>query len=298
MRKNKALRNFVDNIIYLSVLFTTFLTRITPPFLYPILSRTMVFFILPFLKGSRKKVLVNLEIVFGRRKSRKEKKSILFALFYNSCLDFLNTVYFAHRPQRLLKNVEIYGEENLKEALRMEKGVIGVCGHFANFPLMLASLSFSGYPVNTIIREARNRNLEKSYQDLRRRFKVRSISKNPTHQSVRESIIWLRKGGILCFLMDQHIKTGLRINFFNQKVYVPAGPATLARRLGCPVLPIIALRKGGIHKVIIGKRLELSFTGNSKEDIYRNTVLFSNIIEDWVRKYPEEWFTWLHKRFR
>jgi KDO2-lipid IV(A) lauroyltransferase len=258
----------------------------------------MVYFVLPFLKGSRKRVFTNLDIVFGNKKSKKEKKNILFSLFYNSCADLLNMVYFAYHPERLLKNTEICGQENLKKALNLGKGVICISGHFGNFPLMLSSLSLAGYPINTIIRQARNENLERFSQYLRKRLKIEWIYKNPTHQSVKESIIWLKKGGVLSVLMDQHIKTGLRINFFNQKVYVPAGPATLARRLGCPVLPIIILRKNRGQKIIIGKELELSSTENSKEDIYQNTVLFNKIIEDWVKKYPEDWFTWLHKRFR
>ena len=52
------------------------------------------------------------------------------------------------------------------------------------------------------------------------------------------------------------------------------------------------------HKIIIEGPYNLARTGNLKEDMTRNTQLFYNRIEEHVRKNPEQWFTWMHRRFR
>ena len=43
--------------------------------------------------------------------------------------------------------------------------------------------------------------------------------------------------------------------------------------------------------------LKLILTGNDEADIVANTALFTKIIEDYVRKYPEQWL-WVHRRWR
>jgi KDO2-lipid IV(A) lauroyltransferase len=43
--------------------------------------------------------------------------------------------------------------------------------------------------------------------------------------------------------------------------------------------------------------LKLVRTGNDEEDIVSNTQLFTKIIEDYVRRHPEQWL-WVHRRWK
>ena len=73
--------------------------------------------------------------------------------------------------------------------------------------------------------------------------------------------------------------------------------AKLARQFDCPVLGarLIRLADGGFY-LDITEPLELPRDGSGQIDIEGTTALVTNIVEGWVREYPEQWL-WLHKRW-
>jgi KDO2-lipid IV(A) lauroyltransferase len=74
--------------------------------------------------------------------------------------------------------------------------------------------------------------------------------------------------------------------------------ALLAVMTGTPVVPAFPVRqKDGRYRLIFEKEVELRRTGDRTRDIEENTELFTNIIEKYVRKYPDHWF-WFHKRWK
>jgi KDO2-lipid IV(A) lauroyltransferase len=38
-------------------------------------------------------------------------------------------------------------------------------------------------------------------------------------------------------------------------------------------------------------------TGNTEKDVVANTAKFTKVIEDYARKYPEQWL-WVHRRWK
>jgi len=55
--------------------------------------------------------------------------------------------------------------------------------------------------------------------------------------------------------------------------------------------------KDGKYRLVIGPEVEISRTGDYDRDILENTQRFTDIVEDTVRKHPEQWF-WLHQRWK
>jgi KDO2-lipid IV(A) lauroyltransferase len=49
--------------------------------------------------------------------------------------------------------------------------------------------------------------------------------------------------------------------------------------------------------MMIGEEVALTRTGDRQEEIIINTQKFTRIIEDMVRKYPDQWF-WPHQRWK
>ncbi len=43
--------------------------------------------------------------------------------------------------------------------------------------------------------------------------------------------------------------------------------------------------------------VELVRTGDDQADVIANTAKFTNIIEDYVRHYPDQWL-WVHRRWK
>ena len=43
--------------------------------------------------------------------------------------------------------------------------------------------------------------------------------------------------------------------------------------------------------------MQVERTGDDQADVVRNTQRFSDVFEDMVRRYPEQWL-WMHKRWK
>ncbi|MFO7569633.1 MAG: lysophospholipid acyltransferase family protein [Smithellaceae bacterium] len=76
------------------------------------------------------------------------------------------------------------------------------------------------------------------------------------------------------------------------------GVALLAMHTGAAVLPVFTRRlANGKFIMEIGDEVTLTDTGNRDADVLANTQRFTTIIEDAIRKYPDQWF-WVHQRWK
>jgi len=251
-------------------------------------------------RGNKNKVIKNLKIAFGNKKTKEERKNICRMLFIEIIMNFFELIYLTKiSEKKLQKFVEVEGEENLKEAMKQQTGVVAACSHMGNFPVMQTRLTKMGYPVNAIIRDANNVYLTRFGHNIREKIHMPDISKWNIKKAIKESQNWLRSNGILCIYLDQHAGNGVKVKFFDRDVLVPVGAAVFSRKYKCPVVGIFSYRKkSGKHKVIIEGPYKLQKSSNPSDDIQKNTSVFMERVEYYVKQHPEQWFSWLHRRFR
>ena len=53
----------------------------------------------------------------------------------------------------------------------------------------------------------------------------------------------------------------------------------------------------GKYRIHFDPALPLVRTGNDDADAVANTALFTRVIEEYARKYPEQWL-WVHRRWK
>ena len=75
--------------------------------------------------------------------------------------------------------------------------------------------------------------------------------------------------------------------------------AKLALRTNAPVLPVFAPWNAKRNRFLlhIGEPLTVERSGNEAEDVRTLTSHFTKVIEDYIRRYPDQWL-WIHKRWR
>jgi KDO2-lipid IV(A) lauroyltransferase len=75
--------------------------------------------------------------------------------------------------------------------------------------------------------------------------------------------------------------------------------ARLALRIKAPVIPVFAPWEERRQRFVlhIGAPLNIEDTGDEAEDVRCFTSLFTKVIEDYIRRYPDQWL-WIHKRWR
>ena len=195
--------------------------------------------------------------------------------------------------------VEVEGVENLYTAMKEGKGVVAVCAHIGNFPMMQARLSLMGLPVHTIIRDSNNPYFARFWVQTRKKMGIPFISKWDLKGTVQKSQEFLKEGKVVCFYLDQHANNGVKVKMFGKDVFVPRGAAVFARKNMCPVIGLFTYRKKfNKHHIIIEGPYHLKCSENQAHDIQEYTTFFIGRVEHYVKMYPEQWFSWLHKRFR
>jgi KDO2-lipid IV(A) lauroyltransferase len=110
----------------------------------------------------------------------------------------------------------------------------------------------------------------------------------------------LRRGELVALLMDQSSlrREAVEVEFFGTKTFTSMGPAVIALRSRCPVVSAFLVREGaGRHRLIISDEIPVVRTGDLQHDIEENTRRFNQIIESYIRRYPDHWF-WLHRRWK
>jgi KDO2-lipid IV(A) lauroyltransferase len=109
----------------------------------------------------------------------------------------------------------------------------------------------------------------------------------------------LERGEHVAMLVDQHTTQGVDVVFFGR--WAKANPliAQLARLTGAPIYGIRAIRlpDGNHFRGELTDEIAPVRGADGIIDIQATTQAISNVVEGWVREYPEQWL-WLHRRWR
>lgn len=193
--------------------------------------------------------------------------------------------------------IEIEGEKNVWEALKIKKGVILLSSHFGNWELGGIAAAAKGLPLHAIGKSHKNKFIDRYIKHLRGLTGLKTIDKNG---AVQKCVRLLKQNQIIAMLIDEHAKKGnVWVNLFGQKASTSALPATLALKYHSPVIPVVFYRESNKKsKLIFGKPFSLKKSGDSQSDILCNTQTYMRHLENEIMKRPAEWTLWMHNRWR
>jgi len=255
---------------------------------------TLAFYALP---RYRNLTITNLKSAFGNEKSDDELKNIAERVFQNLAK---NTVELVNLPRFnkpvMDRFVGFRNRERLDAAYAKGKGVIVLTAHFGSWELMAAALRENNCPGVTIGRRIYFKKYDDFLNKLRRSRDVEVIYRD---ESPRKMLKTLKKNWIVGIVADQDVDSvdGVFVNFFGRQAYTPSGPVALARASGAVLLPVFIIREGDGHILAIDEPVELRDTGDKEADLIYNTQKWSNVVESYIRKYPEQW-VWMHRRWK
>jgi KDO2-lipid IV(A) lauroyltransferase len=108
----------------------------------------------------------------------------------------------------------------------------------------------------------------------------------------------LRDGGVVGLLCDRDLQdNGMEVEFFGERVTIPAGPATLALRTGATLVCAACYSgPGRDHFAVITPPIDVERTGRLRDDVARVTQLVARDLEGLIRRAPEQWHV-LQPRF-
>jgi KDO2-lipid IV(A) lauroyltransferase len=253
-----------------------------------------------FYMGDRRHQVValdNLRSALGREKSEEELQRIAVAAFQNLGRSSAEFVRFSGMADaEIQRRVDIEGWEHYLAARAEGRGVVYVTAHFGNWELMATALAFKGFPIHVVARPLDNPYLDRMVNGWRGRGGNQVLNKRI---AAAEIIRLLRSRETVGFLMDQNTARdeAVFVDYFGRPAATHKGLAIVALRTGAPMLPVFILREKDRFRVVIEKPLKIVRTGKLEEDIFRTTALFTQVIESYVRRYPDHWL-WVHRRWK
>ena len=239
----------------------------------------------------------NLRCAFPE-KSRLEIKRLAVKVFENLGKIAVELVNFPKINKFNIDNfIRIENAGILEGELKKGRGVILLTAHFGNWEMLALTTRVKGYPGSAIGRRLYFHKYDQYLNHLRKIHDVNVIYRD---QSPRSILKVLRAGKIIGMLADQDVDSveGVFVDFFGRPAYTPIGPAALAMASGASIVPAFMVRReGDKHVMVIDKPVEIADTGNKEADLLTNTKRWSDIVESYIRRYPDQW-VWMHRRWK
>jgi KDO2-lipid IV(A) lauroyltransferase len=108
----------------------------------------------------------------------------------------------------------------------------------------------------------------------------------------------LQKGQHVAMLVDQYLTGGVEVTFFGRKTRANPMLARLLRQIECPVHGVRIIRlPGNRFRAELTEEIPPVRDASGRIDVQGMTQAITNVVEGWVREYPEQWL-WLHRRWR
>jgi len=239
----------------------------------------------------------NLELALPE-KSQRERKKILRGVFTSLGRQVAEVCLFPkYTRENVSKTVVYEGFENFERALARGKGVLFLTGHLGAWELSAFAHSLYGHPLNIVMRPLDNPYLDR----LTRRYRTMHGNKAVDKDFARGLIAAMRSNKTVGVLMDTNMieSQGVFVDYFGTPACTASGMARLALKTDAAVVPGFTIWDPQLQKYRLrfDPAVKLIRTKDREADVVANTALFTKIIEDYVRRYPDQWL-WVHRRWK
>ncbi len=292
MKFKKFIKYFIE---YFFLICITYTLRLFPVKINLIFAKSLGKFLYNVNKKHRIRAYNNLKYAFPE-KSKEELNQILKRVYINLCKVYFEFLSLSNINKKYIDaKIRIIGKENLDSALKLKKGIIAVTAHIDNWELLGTVIKKMGYKVSVVYHSMRNPYSDRFINNIREKAGIRLIEMK---YALRPSLKALKENHLLGLIADQDAGgKGVFVDFFNRPASTAKGPAFFALKTSAPMLLFTFIRKkNDEHELYISKPFSVKKTGDEQKDIYYNTKLWSDELEKWVKKYPEQWF-WVHRRW-
>ncbi len=218
----------------------------------------------------------------------------VYRSFFENALEMASLPFLT--AEELQGKFVAVGMEHLREAHALGRGVIIVSGHYGLWEFMPPWLCLNGFRVTTVVRRQNNPEVDAWFERMRRRFGALTTDSG---FGLREILRTLRNGDILALMSDQNAgDRGYFVDFLGEPASTVTGPAQIALKSRAPIVALAAHRRGaGPHLIEILPPIRPEEFTDDESGRLQLTQHLTRIIENWVRKRPDQWF-WLHRRWK
>jgi KDO2-lipid IV(A) lauroyltransferase len=182
-------------------------------------------------------------------------------------------------------------------AMRVTKGPAMIFGaHLANWEMLCWALGTSDAETAVVYRPPKISSVDRELATLRSGSKVQYIPADVNGPFKLMNV--MRREGWIGLLVDEPDPRGMKVKFFGRECSAKPLFAKIARQFDCPIYGARTIRQpdGKLALDLTGP-VSLPRDASGKIDVPAATQFITDIIEGWIREYPEQWL-WLQRRWR
>jgi KDO2-lipid IV(A) lauroyltransferase len=240
----------------------------------------------------------NLEMALPKTTGRERSKIVrgVFRTLGRQLADFCQLPDY---NQKNIETLAVYeGFENFQTAESRGKGVLFLTAHLGAWEVGSFAHAVNGHPMKVVVRPLDNPYLDRVVHQSRTLHENKTFDKN---EFARGLLAAMRNGETVGVLMDQNMTPpqGIFVDFFGIPACTASGVARVALKTDAAVVPAFTIWDPviGKYRVHFDPALALLRSNDNEADVVANTARFTKIIEEFVRKYPDQWL-WVHKRWK
>lgn len=245
-------------------------------------------------KKDRDTVGENLRVIFPD-KSIREIRRLRRAVFRNFAKYLVDFFRFSKLdPDYIEKNIRVENKEYLDAALANGKGVITLTAHLGNWELGGVVISLLGYPFSAVALPHKDKQVDAFFNRQRQSKGVKVI---PLGKAVKQCLNILKHNEVLALVGDRDFsEKGIILDFFGKPTFFPEGAAAFSLKTQAAIVPGFMVRNANNSFTLrFEKPLEFTACGDKKNDISNLIRHYKATFEDYIRRYPDQWY--MFRRF-
>ncbi len=251
-----------------------------------------------FRAKEKRKIIEAIQKTFAETKHSQEIRTITKDVFRGILHHYCEKLFNAYESVPNLKaffdqSIEAPSLHKIDEALKQEKGILFVTGHFGGIEYIPIFLSLHGYPISVIIKCATDQLKERLHQRARE-LGIRVIDAG--EENVLGAVIRDLKANRVVFIECDEIEEWKpskteKMSFLGRGIGVDKTINLIQRRSGAQVV------FGLLHRVSLEK---YSFIIRSYQDVMEKGPVPASsvgagllkVFERYVWQYPDRWYQW------
>lgn len=189
-------------------------------------------------------------------------------------------------------NYNLVGNENYLALSHGESGFIQVSSHIGNFEMAGYGLTSTEKRMHGLYFGGESQVMVDFRRKILARHNIEMIAVDGTMSHLFEMNAVLDRGEIITMTGDRVFGSGksVQVDFMGKSAQFPLGPFALAVQKNVPVLAIFVMKESTSDYTVYINPVEADDSLKPRERMAAMARSFAALLEDMVRKYPDQWF--------
>jgi len=250
----------------------------------------LIYHIKPIRKDIAKK---NISICFPN-KSESEHEIIIKNCYKHYGLVFTDFLRMSLLNKNNITKIFSFDKETM-ELLKLTNGGIVMTGHIGNWEMFIPGFGLNNLQMSIVTQTQKNKSSEKFFTWIRKKENTRLIPKKESKEIMQKVLL---NNEFLGLASDQNAGLkGTYVPFFDSTVSIPKGAGYFHIKTKKPILVGFCILNSDYKYILKIKKINENIIYDDKNDlIYNVNEYFSKLLEDEIKKSPEQYF-WFHRKW-